>query len=217
MTQSSRPTGHISQEAKAVADAFVERVSGGIVGVLRSSSLEQARVLAEAAISAGLSCIEITWTTPGAEVLIHELRQRYSDLLIGAGSLFTAEEARAACDAGAGFLVSPHLGMEVLNESKRRGILYIPGASTPSEVLTATTLDCALVKPFPIKQLGGPDYVRALLGPIPGLRCMVTGGIERHQVREYFNVGVTLVGLGSIFGQNETDTFQLVSEMLADL
>lgn len=217
MTQSSRPTGHISQEANAVADAFVERVSGGIVGVLRSSSLEQARVLAEAAISAGLACIEITWTTPGAQVLIHELRQRHSDLLIGAGSLFTAEEARAAYDAGAGFLVSPHLGVEVLNESRRRGILYMPGASTPSEVLAAIKLDCALVKLFPIKQLGGPDYVRALLGPIPGLRCIVTGGIERHQVREYFNVGVTLVGLGSIFGQNETDTFQLVSEMLANL
>jgi 2-dehydro-3-deoxyphosphogluconate aldolase / (4S)-4-hydroxy-2-oxoglutarate aldolase len=186
---------------------------GGVVGVLRSASAAHALVIADAAAEAGLACIEITWTTPGAADVVRALRERRPELLVGAGSIFDEAQAHEAWEAGAAFLVSPHLAHGVSDVCRSLGALYVPGAATASEVVAATERGHPLVKLFPIAQLGGAEFVRALRGPIPGLRAMVTGGVGPDEVAGYLAAGAVLVGLGSVFGSDADETRRRVARL----
>jgi 2-dehydro-3-deoxyphosphogluconate aldolase/(4S)-4-hydroxy-2-oxoglutarate aldolase len=171
----------------------------GVVGVLRANDSGQAVAAAERAIAAGLRCVEVTFTIPGAAEVISGLAGRHPDVLIGAGTVLVPEQAEEAVDAGARFLVSPHLAEAVLERAGELGVLYVPGAMTPSEVHRAAELSGGMVKLFPVARLGGPAYVRDLLGPFPGLRLMVTGGVAMSEVADYRRAGAAVVGLGSVF------------------
>jgi 2-dehydro-3-deoxyphosphogluconate aldolase/(4S)-4-hydroxy-2-oxoglutarate aldolase len=174
--------------------------NASVVGVLRAPSAEAAIQAALAAVRGGLTALEMTFTTPNAEDAIHELAARLPPtVLLGAGTVMNELQARAAIDAGAQFLVSPHLSEEVWHVALKLQIPYIPGVLTPSEIARALRLGASTLKIFPIGSSGGQAYLKDLLAPFPELKVMVTGGIAPTEVRSYLNAGALAVGLGSNF------------------
>lgn len=170
----------------------------GVVGVLRAPSAESAVQASLAAVRGGLKAIELTFTTPDLGAALHQLsRELPARVLLGAGTLMTAEQAHEAIDAGAAFLVSPHLGEDVLQVAQQRSVPYLPGVLTPTEIVRATRLGAKIVKIFPAGSAGGPAYLKDLLGPFPELQVMVTGGIQPAEVSQYRQTGALAVGLGS--------------------
>lgn len=179
--------------------AFAERLRAAlVVGVLRAPSSGAAVMAGLAAVRGGLRAVEVTYTVPGAAAALAALRaQLPEDVLLGAGTVTTPDEAREAVRCGAAFLVSPHLAEDVLREARALGVPYLPGVLTPSEVMRARALGAEVLKLFPAAAVGGPAYLRQLLGPFPALQLMVTGGVAPDQVDAYRRAGALAVGLGS--------------------
>ncbi|GEM46302.1 bifunctional 4-hydroxy-2-oxoglutarate aldolase/2-dehydro-3-deoxy-phosphogluconate aldolase [Deinococcus cellulosilyticus] len=170
----------------------------GVVGVLRASSADRAVHATLAAAKGGLKAIEVTFTTPDAASALQQLREQVPQgFLLGAGTVMDAEQALQATSAGARFLVSPHLGTDVLEVALEHGVPYVPGVITPTEIQRAMRLGVEVVKLFPIGSSGGLGYLKDLLGPFPDLKCMVTGGVGPEDVVQYRTVGALAVGLGS--------------------
>lgn len=169
-----------------------------VVGVLRAPSATAAIEAALAAVRGGLLAIELTFTTPGVTGALSELRQRLpQEVLLGAGTVMNAPEAEAAIQAGAAFLVSPHLGEDLLELCRVRSVPYIPGVLTPTEIVRARSRGAEVVKIFPAGSSGGLRYLRDLLGPFPDLKILATGGIHPGEVLAYLQAGALAVGLGS--------------------
>ena len=169
-----------------------------VVGVLRAPSAQAALEAAQAAVRGGLQAAELTFTTPGVAGALRQLRDLLpATVLLGAGTVLHLEQAEAALEAGADFLVSPHLDEELLEFCAARGVPYIPGVLTPTEIARAMRLGASTVKVFPAGSSGGPAYLKDLLGPFPALGIMATGGIQPSQVSSYLRIGVKVVGLGS--------------------
>ncbi|WP_027891956.1 bifunctional 4-hydroxy-2-oxoglutarate aldolase/2-dehydro-3-deoxy-phosphogluconate aldolase [Calidithermus chliarophilus] len=168
-----------------------------VVGVLRAPTARAAVEAALAAARGGLRAVELTFTTPGVLEALRELRERLPAVLLGAGTVLGAREAEAAAGAGAAFLVSPHLGEDVLELCRARGVPYVPGVLTPTEVVRARALGAEVVKLFPAGSSGGIPYLKDLLGPFPDLQVMATGGIKPAEVPAYLRAGALAVGLGS--------------------
>lgn len=183
------------------AEVFLERLRAArVVGVLRAGNAEAAIGASLAAVRGGLTCLEITYTTPDAAHAIRELRDRLpDDVLVGAGTVMKADQALEALRSGADFLVSPHLGERVLEVALQRGAIYVPGVITPTEINRALELGARVLKLFPIGSSGGRAFLKDLLGPFPQLKAMVTGGVAPGEVRAYLETGALAVGLGSNF------------------
>ena len=140
----------------------------GIVPVVRAANLEEARRAVDAICTGGIPVIEITMTVPNAPAMIQELVRHYgTTVLTGAGTVTTAKQAEICLDAGAQFLVSPGLSVPVLQMAEKRGILAIPGALTPTEVMAALDAGAKLIKIFPCGSAGGPKHIKALRAPFP--------------------------------------------------
>lgn len=150
---------------------------------------------ARAAAAGGLTVIEMTLTTPGALNAIHAL-SRDENLLVGAGTVLTVNDVRAVEEAGGRFVVSPVFDEVVLREAERRGMLAIPGASTPTEILAAYRAGARAVKVFPAAALGGPGFLRAVRGPLPQIPLIPTSGPTAETLAEYFAAGAYAVGVG---------------------
>lgn len=149
-------------------EVFNRIISEGLVPVVRVSSAQEAIDVAEAIKEGGVSLIEITMSVQGAIEVIRELTEKYKDkIIMGAGTVLDPETGRAALLAGAQFLVSPTLNLDLIHLAHRYSAVVIPGTMTPTEVLTAWNAGADLVKVFPAAQLGGPEYIRALRGPLP--------------------------------------------------
>ena len=159
--------------------------------ILRVNDQEIAREAMEAAVRAGFRIVEFTLTTPGALELIAEFAAR--DLLVGAGTVLTEEQARAAVKAGARFLVSPIMDPAIIRKSHELGALAIPGTSTPTEMWQARHAGAEIVKLFPAHEKG-PAYVRACLGPLPELRIFPTSGVIAENTLEFLRAGSFGVG-----------------------
>jgi len=143
-----------------------------------------------AAARGGLRAVELTFTTPGALEALRELRGRLpGDVLLGAGTVMNARQGLAALEAGAAFLVSPHLGEDVLELCRARGAPYVPGVLTPTEVVRAQVLGAEVVKLFPAGSSRGVPYLKDLLGPFPGLPVLATGGSSRAKFRPTWGRG----------------------------
>jgi 2-dehydro-3-deoxyphosphogluconate aldolase/(4S)-4-hydroxy-2-oxoglutarate aldolase len=168
----------------------------GVVPIIRAPSPDVALRISEILIEAQMSVIEVTFTVPKAAEVIRHLRERFRDLLIGAGTVLDASAARAAVTEGAQFLVSAVTHPDVIAYGRRYGIPVIPGAFTPTEILAAVTLGADIVKLFPAS-VGGPGYLRALHEPFPYLRLFPTGGINAANVHEWFAARAVAVGVGS--------------------
>lgn len=181
----------------AQADTLTETLrAAGVVGVLRAPDARAAVCAALAAVRGGLRVIELTFTTPGVTDALRTLRAELSGVTVGVGTVLTAAQAREAADAGAEFLVSPHLDGELLREAQTLGVPYLPGVLTPSEAVRATRLGAAVLKVFPAASAGGPGFIRDLRGPLPHLQVMATGGVRPHEVPAYRDAGALAVGLG---------------------
>jgi 2-dehydro-3-deoxyphosphogluconate aldolase/(4S)-4-hydroxy-2-oxoglutarate aldolase len=173
--------------------AEVERAirSAVVVPVIRTSTAEEGLAVAGWALEQGLPALELTATIPGWLDALRELAGR---AVIGVGTLRTAEDARAACDAGAGFLVSPVPAPEVAQVAAERGVLMIGGGFTPAELLAAA--DGGIAKLFPA-HAAGPRYLRSVLAVAPAARVIPTGGIALGDVEAWLEAGAYAVGIGS--------------------
>lgn len=177
-------------------DILTRLIEDKVVAVVRLDSGEQLIKVAEALKAGGLSSIEFTVSTPGAIDMIKQATARFGDeVLIGAGTVLDPETARAAILAGAEFVVTPALNLATIELCKRYGKPIIPGALTPTEILTAWQAGADMVKVFPA-DLGGPGYIKAVLAPLPQLSLVPTGGVSAENAAEYLKAGATAVGVG---------------------
>jgi 2-dehydro-3-deoxyphosphogluconate aldolase/(4S)-4-hydroxy-2-oxoglutarate aldolase len=168
-----------------------------VVAVLRADSAELAVGAASALADAGVRAIELTFTTPDAATALREARDRLpAGVLLGAGTIRTSGELQAAVDAGAEFLVTPHLDRGLLAEMLTTGLAVLPGTFTPSEVGAALSAGAEAVKLFPAST-GGIRHFKALLGPFPELQVVPTGGIDAKAAGEWLAAGAVAVGAGS--------------------
>jgi len=167
----------------------------GVIPVVRCDASDVAVRVTEVLIDAGLPIAEITFTVPDAVDVIAKLARRRG--VIGAGTVTTADQARAAIRAGAEFIVSPGFVPEVIEVAKSAGVTMIPGALTPTEILDAQRAGADLIKVFPVQSLGGPSYLRALRGPFPDIPLVPTGGVDLGNVAEFIRAGAAAVGVGS--------------------
>ncbi len=169
-----------------------------LVAVVRSKSAEEALATARAVADAGVWFVEITLTVPGALGVIKELAVR-RDLFVGAGTVLGKKEAQQAIAAGARFVVSPTLELDLIPLCHKAGVACVSGAATPTEIVAAARGGADLVKIFPADCLGGVSFVRQMLGPLPNVRFMVSGGVDLGNVGEYVELGVTGLALSSAF------------------
>ena len=174
----------------------LERV--GLIPVLRAKNIDQGRKVVDAMIAGGVTVVEVTMTVPGAVALLAELKSEYAgQLLLGAGTVTTAEQADATIDAGAEFVVSPSFHPAVVAITKARKKLSIPGALTPTEVVTAWDAGADYVKIFPCSAMGGASYLRSLLAPFPHLKLIPTGGVTLQTAEDFLRAGARALGVGS--------------------
>jgi 2-dehydro-3-deoxyphosphogluconate aldolase/(4S)-4-hydroxy-2-oxoglutarate aldolase len=170
----------------------------GIIPVVRATSSDDALEAVEAIEAGGIPVVEITMTVPNAIATIREVAARSGQrVLVGAGTVSNGEQARACLDAGAQFLVSPGLAVSVLELARTLGVLAIPGALTPTEVMAASEAGAKAIKIFPCGSVGGAKYLKALRGPFPDLRFIPTGGVSPGNAPEFFAAGAFAVGMGS--------------------
>jgi len=166
----------------------------GIVAILRATTADGFAAVADVLVEAGVTALEVTLTSRGAiDALAGLRRQLPSTVAIGAGTVLTADEAKASVDAGAEFLVSPVLDAGLVAASS---VPFYPGAFTPTEIYAAMTAGAPVVKVFPAGGLG-PGYLKDIRGPLPGARIMPTGGIKIEGVADWLAAGAVAVGLGS--------------------
>jgi 2-dehydro-3-deoxyphosphogluconate aldolase / (4S)-4-hydroxy-2-oxoglutarate aldolase len=170
----------------------------GIVPVVRASSSQHALDAVEAIEAGGIPIVEITMTVPNAISTIRQVAANYGEsVLVGAGTVCNANQARESIDAGARFLVSPGLSVAVLEVARTFGVPAIPGALTPTEVMAAAEAGAKAIKIFPCGSVGGAKYIKALRGPFPDLDFIPTGGVNSTNIGEFFAAGAFAVGMGT--------------------
>ncbi len=170
----------------------------GLVPIVRAPSPEDALLAAEAIIAADIHIAEITMTVPNALQVMEKVANNFGDqVLLGAGTILDPETARAALLAGAQFIVTPSLCLPVIELARRYSKPCLPGALTPTEVVTAWQAGADLVKIFPCGPVGGPKYIRALKGPFPQIEFIPTGGVNLETAPEFIKAGAAAVAVGS--------------------
>lgn len=172
-------------------------LEGGIVAVVRSESSEPLVNVIRALAEGGVTAAEVTFTVPDAIEVIRQARREVGDaVVLGAGTVLDPETARAAILAGAEFIVAPTINLEVIRLCRRYDKVVMPGAFSPTEVLTAWEAGADVVKVFPA-DVGGPSYLKALRGPLPQVRLMPTGGVELTTAENFLKAGACCLGVGS--------------------
>ena len=180
-------------------DDVIRRIEEvGIVPVVRAASVEEATRAVEAISAGGIPVVEITMTVPNAISVIREVAQQYGNkVLIGAGTVTTAEQAESCLRAGAEFLVSPGFAASVLEVARAAAKLAIPGALTPTELMTAQSHGAQLIKIFPCGNVGGPKYLKSLKAPFPNASLIPTGGVNAANAAEFIAAGAFALGVGA--------------------
>lgn len=179
-------------------EEFLERLARErVIAILRAADARRVVAVARVLYDAGLHAIEITLTTAGAVDALGEVRASLpADAWIGAGTVMSAADVQAVSSAGAAFAVSPILDDGALAAASRLGLPFVPGALTPTEIVTAWRSGCAAVKVSPVSSVGGADYIRQVGAFLPGIPLMPTGGIPPADVPAYLAAGAIGVGLG---------------------
>jgi len=175
--------------------ARIEQV--GIIPAVRVSSAEDACFAAETVNRGGIPVAEITVTVPGAIEVISDLTSRIPEMVVGAGTVLDIEMARRCLDAGAKFLTSPGLVLEVMEFAVKNEVVVIPGALTPTEVITAWKAGADMVKIFPCAQVGGDSYIRALKAPLPQVLLVASGGVNQQTALNFVLAGAAALGIGT--------------------
>jgi 2-dehydro-3-deoxyphosphogluconate aldolase/(4S)-4-hydroxy-2-oxoglutarate aldolase len=192
----------------------------GIVAIIRANSANELIDAAAAIHAGGVSVIEVTMTTPNALQVISDVSSAYGDsILVGAGSVLDAETARAVMLAGAEFIVSPVTKADVIEICNRYSKVVIPGAFTPTEILTAWEAGADYVKVFPSSGVGA-SYIKDVKAPLPHIPLVPTGGINAENAAEFISAGATALGVGSSLVNNqliETGQFESLTERAREL
>jgi 2-dehydro-3-deoxyphosphogluconate aldolase/(4S)-4-hydroxy-2-oxoglutarate aldolase len=172
----------------------------GVIAIMRTRSPEQLLRAADAIRAGGVRAIEVTMTTPGALSVIEQATSRYQDagqdVLFGAGTVLDAESARACILAGAQFIVSPSFNPALVELCRRYSVPVMPGAYTPTEILTAWECGADMVKVFPAS-IGGPALIKALKAPLPQIELVPVGGVNLDTAADFIRAGAAAVGVGS--------------------
>ena len=168
-----------------------------LVAVIRSPTATDALDVIDVLVAAGITTIEITLTIPDATAVIRDVKDRCGHgVLVGAGTVTTPQQAHDVLDAGAEFIVSPGCLPALAEELREAPVLYIPGVFSPSEAMTAQSLQIKMVKLFPA-MTGGPAHLRSLTAPFPDLEFMSTGGITLDNIADWASAGAVAVGIGT--------------------
>ena len=178
--------------------AHLDRVlDSGLVAIIRSPDAGVVVDVAEAMATGGVDVLEVTFTVPRAHRVLEQVADRLGNrVLLGAGTVLDSETARIAILCGAEFVVSPGTNLAVIELCRRYDKLVMPGALTPTEVITAWQAGADIVKIFP-SDFTGPNYLKILHGPLPQVRLMPTGGITLDNIAEYFRAGACALGVGN--------------------
>ncbi len=194
----------------------------GVIAIMRAESSAELLRAAEAIRQGGVCAIEVTMTTPGALAVIEQATAGADEgVAFGAGTVLDAESARAAILAGAQFLVAPTLSAAVIAMARRYRVPVLPGAYTPTEILTAWEAGADMVKVFPAS-LGGPELIKALKAPLPQVELVPVGGVEVENTADFIRAGAAAVGVGSalvnqrLLEQGDWDTLTVRARRLIE-
>lgn len=166
-----------------------------LVAVIRAATPEAAEAAARAVVRGGIALVEVTFTVPDAPSVMRALAD--CGAVVGAGTVLSAAEARAALAAGAQFLIAPNLSPEVATVAREAGVLYCPGAYTTTEILAAHAAGAHVVKLYPVGVAGGPDYIRVIRDPLPRIPMLAAGGTHLGNVHAFLDAGCVGIGLGA--------------------
>jgi 2-dehydro-3-deoxyphosphogluconate aldolase/(4S)-4-hydroxy-2-oxoglutarate aldolase len=170
----------------------------GIIPVVRAQSADEAMLAIDAIREGGIPILEITMTVPGAVGVIEEVSKRYgNEALVGAGTVLDGETAHACIQAGARFVVSPALNFETIEVCRSEGVVVMPGALTPTEVVQAWSAGADFVKVFPAGAVGGASYLKALKAPLPQIELVPTGGVSLKTAADFIKAGASALGVGA--------------------
>jgi len=175
----------------------------GIVPVIKIKDVNKAENLAKALLDGGINFAEVTFRAANAEVAIEKIAKAYPEMYVGAGTVITMEEAKKAVEAGAKFIVSPGLDLEIVEFAKANNIEVYPGCVTPTEIQAALKAGLDVVKFFPAAQFGGIKTIKALSGPFAKLQFMPTGGISLDNLEEYISTK-NIIACGGSFMVKES-------------
>src|SRR5215475_367639 len=177
-------------------DQLRQVLDSGIVAVVRSQDSQQLVEVVRALADGGVTVMEITMSVPGALDVLRQVRQTLGDrVLLGAGTVLDPETARAVLLAGAEYIVAPTVNLDVIRLCKRYDKFVMPGAFTPTEILTAWEAGADVVKVFPADVVG-PAFFKALRGPLPQVRLMPTGGVDLTTAADFLRAGACCLGVG---------------------
>ncbi|WGE40925.1 bifunctional 4-hydroxy-2-oxoglutarate aldolase/2-dehydro-3-deoxy-phosphogluconate aldolase [Bacillus stercoris] len=195
-------------ESKIVENRLQE---ARLIAVIRSKDKQDACQQIESLLDKGIRAVEVTYTTPGASDIIETFRNR-DDILIGAGTVITAQQAGEAAEAGAQFIVSPGFSADLAEHLSFVKTHYIPGVLTPSEIMEALTFGFTTLKLFPSGVFGLP-FMKSLAGPFPQVTFIPTGGIHPSEVPDWLRAGAGAVGVGSQLGSCSKEDLQAVFQV----
>jgi len=176
----------------------------GIVPAIRVYSADDAHFASEAVAGGGIPIVEITMTVPGAMEVIAHLVKHHPKMIVGAGTVLDLETAKKCADAGAHFLTAPGFDCDIISFAVQRDIVAMPGALTPTEVVTAWRAGADFVKVFPAAQVGGDAYVRALNRSLPQIALIASGGVNQQNAEAFILAGATAIGVGTQLIPNES-------------
>jgi 2-dehydro-3-deoxyphosphogluconate aldolase/(4S)-4-hydroxy-2-oxoglutarate aldolase len=172
--------------------------AAGLIAVIRTRSASETLAVVDIIVAGGITVIEVTMTVPGAVDVLREIKRKYgSKVLLGSGTVTDAMQCVDTIGAGAAFVVSPSLHLDVIRKTKEMGAVSIPGALTPTEVITAWNAGADYIKVFPCGSMGGPPYLKELLGPFPQLRLIPSGGVSVSTAAGFLEAGAAALAAGS--------------------
>ncbi len=172
------------------------------IAVIRAATIEQGRQMAKSVASGGMQLIEITWNSVASAELINQLRSELPACTIGTGTVLKLDDLQQAITAGAQFLFTPHVDQAMIQVAAQLGVPIIPGALSPTEIVSAWATGARCVKIFPVQAVGGASYIKSLQGPLGHIPLIPTGGVTLENAKEFLLSGAIAVGLsGQLFPQ----------------
>jgi 2-dehydro-3-deoxyphosphogluconate aldolase / (4S)-4-hydroxy-2-oxoglutarate aldolase len=169
----------------------------GIIPAIRVSTADDAHFAVEAVASGGIPIVEITMTVPGAMGVIEHLVTHHSKMVVGAGTVLDVDTAKKCVEAGAHFITAPGFDCDIVDFAAKHDVVAIPGALTPTEVVTAWRSGADFVKVFPCAQVGGEAYIRALTRSLPQISIVAAGGVNQQNAEAFIVAGAMAIGVGS--------------------
>ena len=172
-------------------------LENAIVPAVRARSADDAIFAAEAVARAGIPVVEITLTVPDAVSVIAELARKHPDLAVGGGTILTPDAARQCIDAGASFITAPGFDPQIVELAAKRDVAALPGALTPTEVVSAWRAGADMVKVFPCAPVGGSHYIKSLKKSLPQVPLMAAGGVNQRTATDFILAGAAAIGVGA--------------------